>query len=91
MCRDVAAVALAHTRKMHYTMAMYIMKTLKDSYHATGEKMRHKEVCETLCEIIKVEELRDKETVAESEENLLSPKRRWESIARRACNLHCAC
>ena len=49
---------------------LYIMKTLKDSYHSTGEKLRHKDVCETLCEIIKVEEVRDKETVAESEAEL---------------------
>ena len=49
--RQAAAMALRHTRWMHYTIAIELMRTLARSYQATGEKCRHMEALETLCEI----------------------------------------
>ena len=67
--REVAALALRHTRTMHYTVAMHIMQTLADSYRATGEKLYRKEALETLCTIVTLE-VKDPHTVAAVEAEL---------------------
>ena len=67
--REVAALALRHTRKMHYTVAMHIMQTLADSFRATGERLHHKKALETLCSIVNLE-VKDPHTVAAAEAEL---------------------
>ena len=67
--REVAALALRHTRKMHFTIAMHIMQTLADSYRDTGEKLHRKEALETLCTIVMLE-VKDPHTVAAAEAEL---------------------
>ena len=67
--REVAALALRHTRKMHYTVAMHIMQTLADSFRATGERLHHKKALETLCSIVRLE-VKDPHTVAAAEAEL---------------------
>ena len=69
MTREVAALALRHTRKMHYTVAMHIMHTLADSYQATGERVRHKDALETLCKIVSLE-AKDPQAKAAAEADL---------------------
>ena len=67
--REVAALALRYTHKMHYTVVMQIMQTLADSYHATGEKLLHKKTLDTLCIIVRTE-VKDPYMVAAAEAEL---------------------
>ena len=69
MTREVAALALRHSRKMHYTVAMCIMRTLADSFQATGERTHHKEAMETLCKIVSLE-VKDPQAKAAAEAEL---------------------